>query len=179
MADAYVSFDPQAEISGDTLGALVASFLLPQLARDLLVKHGLPAVPEPEQWYTLQAWLDVLSEVEIFYGQQTVYAVGLQVATCSRWPIHLTSLDQALEALDEACKANVRGTSIGYYRTVAHEARMLLVECLTPTPADFECGLITGLAHRFQPADSLRLRVSSEPLGLDAPPLLKRFRIRW
>ncbi len=179
MADAYVSLDPVATINGNTLRALLAAFHIPQLAREILARYGLPADPQPEHWYPLQAWLDVLSELELFYGERTVYAVGLQIATISVWPTHITTLEQALQALDEACRLNVKGAPIGYYRTESLQPRKMLVHCLTPTPIDFECGIITGIARKFKPADSLRIEVTKESTPLNAPRLLKRFHVKW
>ncbi len=179
MADAYVSFDPAATVNGDTLRALLATFHIPQLAREMLEKYGLPANPQPGHWYSLQAWLDVLSELELFYGDRTVYAVGLQVATSSLWPAHITTLEQALHALDETCRLNIKGTTIGYYRIESQQPRKIWVHCLTPTPVDFERGIITGLARKFKPLDSLRVEITRENMPLDAPHLLKRFQVKW
>lgn len=179
MADAYVSFDPVATINGNTLRALLATFHIPHLAREMLEKYGLPADPQLGHWYPLQGWLDVLSELELFYGERTVYAVGLQVAKSSVWPAHITTLEQALQSLSEACHLNVKGTTIGYYRTESVQPRKIVVQCLTPTPLDFECGIITGLARKFKPADSLRIEVARESTPLDAPHLLKRFQVKW
>lgn len=179
MADAYISFDPMATINGNTLRALLATFHITQLARETLEKYGLPADPQAGHWYPLQAWLDVLSELELFYGERTVYAVGLQIATSSIWPMHVTTLEEALQAMDEACQLNVKGTTIGYYRTESLQPRKMLVHCLTPTPTDYECGIITGIARRFKPVDSLRIEVTKENTSLDAPRLLKRFQVKW
>ena len=179
MADAYISLDSVAAINGNTLRALIASFHLPHLAREMLVRYGLPADPEPGHWYPLQAWLDVLSELELFYGEHTVYPVGLQIISTSVWPTHIATLEQALRALDESCRLNVQGKTIGYYRVEGEYPRQMVVECLTPTPVSFECGIITGLAREFKPADSLRVQVRQQNIPLDASPLLKRFVVKW
>ncbi|WP_345226776.1 hypothetical protein [Hymenobacter koreensis] len=175
----YISFDPAAEVNGDTLQALLEAFQVRYHAQHLLRQHGLPAAPKVGNWYPLQAWLDLLADVEHTYGEQTVYAVGLHIVTCSRWPAGLTSLNDALSALDEACRSNVEGENIGYYRVQQLAPGDVRVLCLTPTPVAFEHGLLTGMARKFRPEQSLRIRVEKEATPANSPPLLKWFRIKW
>lgn len=173
------SFDHDATINGESIGAVLAAFQIPQQARNLLVRHGLPAEPVAGQWYSMQAWLDVLAEVEQRYGSQTVYHAGLQVVDNSIWPSNLRDLRTALEALNAAYHTNVRGKNIGYYRVEAVGPRALQVSCLTPNPADFDRGIVTGLARRFKPADAVRLRVEKHETNPKDPADLKQFLVTW
>lgn len=179
MPHRYRSFDPNATINGESIRSVLAAFQLPQLGRELLERHGLPAAPLAGHWYPMQAWLDVLTELEERYGSQTVYQAGLQVVDNSVWPPDLTDLRTALDALHTAYTANVHGQNIGYYRVEAAGPQQLRVLCFTPNPPDFECGIITGLARRFKPADTVRLRVDKEETAPDAPVHLKQFRVSW
>lgn len=175
----YISFDPVAEVNGDTLQAVLHAFQVRHHAQLLLRQHGLPAAPQAGSWYPLQAWLDLLADVESSYGEQTVYAVGLHIVTCSRWPAGLATLNDALGTLDEACRHNVEGGDIGYYRVQELAPGDVRVLCLTPTPVAFEHGLLTGMARKFRPQHSLRIRVEKESPPPNSPPLLKWFRIKW
>lgn len=179
MAHPYLSFDPAAEVNGETLQAIPATFNVAATAQRLLRLHGLPAHPQAGHWYPLQSWLNLLAEVETSYGAETVYAVGLNIITQCQWPGGLTTLEQAVEALDQACRLNIQGEPIGYYRYEPCGRRCLRVECFTPTPPDFERGILTGMARQFKPAESLRIAVTAGPAAADDPIHLKRFLIRW
>lgn len=179
MKGCYQSFDPAAQVNGDTLLTLESALLTPSKAHQLLHKHGLPTKPEAGHWYALQGWLNLLGAVEQEYGAATVYAIGLQVVAHCSWPLGLANLTQALLALDEACRTNVQGEPIGYYRTEECGLQNLRVECLTPTPPDFERGLLTGLARLYKPVGAVRVFVNQETSPADAPAQFKRFRVRW
>ncbi|GAA4054914.1 hypothetical protein GCM10022409_47560 [Hymenobacter glaciei] len=179
MRHPYQSFDPVAEVNGETLHAFRAAFNVDALALDLLKRHGLPVAPQAGRWYPLQGWLDLLATVEATYGPETVYAVGLQVFANCRWPEGLSDLESAVRALDEACRLNVQGEPIGYYRAEACGPQGLRVECRTPTPKDFERGIVTGLVRQFKPDGSLRVGVTWEPTPEVGDPLFKRFLVRW
>lgn len=179
MTDMCSWLDPTAEILGASLRVMVAAFQLPQQAQKLLVKHGLPADPQPTEWYPLRAWLRVLRDLEKHYGPQTVYAAGLQVVNHSLWPPTSPTLLAVLHGLDQAHRTNVRGTRVGYYRVEERGPRELRLECLTPVSAEFDRGIITGVARKFRPAGAVRVHVVLEPFQAQGPPDLKRFRVWW
>lgn len=179
MAHPYVSFDPHATITGETLQAVFAAFQSPQQAHQLFRQHSLPTLPQPWQTYPLQFWLNLLADVEQSYGPQTVYSIGLHIVHCSKWPAGITTLDEALHAMDRACRANVQGSDIGHYSYEPAGPQQARLACLTPTPPDFEYGLLTGVARKFKPPGSLVTRVEKEPLPDGSPLLLKRFRVQW
>lgn len=179
MNDRYVSPDPTAEINGTSLRVALAAFQMTQQARNMLSRHGLPEEPEASRWYPLQAWLDVLADIEAHFGAQTVYAAGLQVIKYSVWPAHLQTLPQALRSLQQVHQSNVRGKEIGYYRAEEQGAQAMRVECFTPVPLNFDHGIITGVARKFRPAGSLRVQVVAEPPQATDPAGLKRFSVSW
>lgn len=179
MAASPVYVDPAAEINGDSIRVVLASFPNREQAHQLLQSHGLPAEPQPDAWYPLRAWLDVLADLETTCGEQAVYDAGRQVIDYSVWPPNLLTLHEALRALDAAYRANVRGGDLGHYRIEGKGLREIRVECLTPNPPAFEHGIISGLVTRFRPLGALRVRVEPEPLPADAPVALKRFEVSW
>jgi hypothetical protein len=179
MSHPYIAFDPLGLVNGETLQAVNIAFHVPGHAHRLLREHGLPSLPEAGEWYPLQGWLNLLGELEEGYGGQTVYAVGLQIASCSNWPSNIIHLVDALASLDQACCSNIESTPMGYYRSVRLSAKSVRVVCHTPTPPDFEYGIITGLARKFKPPGSLRIRVEKEALPANSERLLKQFLITW
>ncbi|NVO32279.1 hypothetical protein [Hymenobacter lapidiphilus] len=155
----YVSFDPAAEINGDSVRAVLAGLFLPHQGRDLLIRHGLPAPPVPGQWYPMQAWLNILAEAEDRFGAGTLYQTGLLMVDNGVFPTGMPTLLEALAALDGVYNANVRGRHMGYYRAHASGPREVRMERCTPHPQEFELGVITGLARRYKPAEAVRLAV--------------------
>ena len=179
MTPRYVSFDSQAEINGETIGAMLAAFHIPQHGGNLLQKHGLPAQPQAGVWYPMQAWLNVLGELEAEYGEETVYAAGFQIGQYSQWPPTVQTLAAALQALEAVRQANMRGRHIGYYRVEEPSPRGVRVVCSNPSPAAFDHGLLTSLARKFKPAGAIRVRVTREESPEGSPDTLKWFRVSW
>ena len=175
----YLSFDPQAEINGETIRVMLAAFQLPRHGGNLMRKHGLPAEPVAGTWYPMQSWLNVLGELETTYGEQTVYAAGLQVVHHSPWPPAVRTLAEALHLLETVRQANMRGLSIGYYAVQPEGPRTVRVECFNPSPAAFDHGLLTGLARKFKPAEAVRVRVARESTPTGSPTTLKWFNVSW
>lgn len=179
MNHPYRAFDPSAEINGDTIRAVLDAFQLKQQAKNVLVEHGLPAEPEPGQWYSWQAWLDVLAYLEEVYGGKTVYAAGLHVINNSVWPPNMHTFHEALRALNTAYHDNIRGANIGYYTIEGIGPTEVRVVCYTPNPMEFDCGIITGLVRKFKPLGAVRVQVNEEEVPQNALPNLKWFRLTW
>ncbi|UYZ58226.1 hypothetical protein [Hymenobacter latericus] len=171
--------DAGAQVNGATLGVVLKAFRIPQQAQNLLKKHGLPANPDRNAWYSLQAWLDLLGDLGEEYGSTTQYAAGLEVVEQCVWPAGLGSLPQAIEALDAALRCNIQGGNIGYYRSTVAGRHEIIVECFTPAPPDYECGIIMGLARKFKPATAIRVFVTREQPRQSDPEALKRFKVSW
>lgn len=179
MAPTYPSFDPMAEINGETIRVMLAAFQLPRHGEHIMRKHGLPAEPTLGNWYSMQAWLNVLGELEATYGEQTVYAAGLQVVHHSLWPPTVRTLAEALQMLEAVRQVNMRGLSIGYYAVEQQGPQAVRVICFNPSPASFDHGLLTGLARKFKPAGAVRVRVIKEESPASSPATLKWFRVSW
>ncbi|GAB2953262.1 hypothetical protein GCM10027048_18100 [Hymenobacter coalescens] len=170
---------PAGLVNGETLRVVAATLRLPQQAGELLVRHGLPAAPQPGEWYPVAKWLQVLADIEAHYGRPTLYAAGLQVVEHSVWPEGLITLEQALASLNTSLRANIQGDDIGSYRCETIGPRALRVECITPAPADYEYGLITGLARRLKPTGAVRVRVQLVEEPAPATPGRKCFLVSW
>lgn len=179
MARSYLAFDPNGVINGETLQAIGRAFHRPAHAYRLLQDQGLPTLPKSGVWYPLQSWLNLLGELEEVYGPQTVYAVGLQIATASVWPVGMATLEAVLLALDDTCRANIQSSPMGYYKSHPLGEHAMRVMCYTPTPVSFEHGLVTGVARQYKPAGSLRVRVEMEAVPPGSLPELKWFRVTW
>ncbi|AYA37843.1 hypothetical protein D3Y59_12790 [Hymenobacter oligotrophus] len=171
--------DADAQVNGATLSVVLKAFRIPQQAQNLLKKHGLPANPDANAWYSLRAWLNVLADLGKEYGSSTQYAAGLHIVEQCIWPAGLRTLPQAIESMNTALRCNIQGGNIGYYRSHPIGPNEIQVECFTPAPPDYESGIIMGLARKFKPAGALRVQVTPEKLPANSSAGLKRFRVSW
>ncbi len=143
----YQPFDPNAEVLGRNLKALIAG--TGNNILDALKRHGITNIQD-DQWYPQSAVLAALQE---FGGTANLVSVGTQVIKHTVFPPEVDSVEKALMTIDVAYKMNHRNGDIGYYRASVQSQRHIVMECKNPYPCDFDYGLIYGVAKRFLPAD--------------------------
>lgn len=75
----YQSFDPEAEISGQTALSLITNIMHSDIA-GILKRHQLEQI-DPEAWYPIQSVLDVLSDIsEGTNGSANLVSLGMASA---------------------------------------------------------------------------------------------------
>lgn len=179
MNHPYQAPDPAAEIRGEILHVLLKTVQPRPQTQNLFVAHGLPEEPTLGEWYSWQAWLNVLADVEWLYGGQALHAAGLLVIDERVWPPNLHTLHDGLQALNRAYQLNVRSQNLGQYLIEGKGVREVRVICDTPNPTGFDCGIITGLGRKFKPLTAMRVRVALEEPPADTPPHIKWFNVSW
>ena len=151
----FEAFEPDVEVVGDAVLAFVnAMGAFRGIALGILRDNGI-ADPEPHLWYPQQHWLDAFGTIAREVGPNTLYQIGRQLPIQARYPPGAESIDDVFEQLDSAYKQSHRGGEVGFYRFEPLGLRSARVICFNPYPCDFDRGLITSLAERFQPKDSL------------------------
>ena len=143
---------PTVEVNGETVLSIVAGMgTHTDRASRILAGHGL-ADPRPGSWYNQQSWLNAFKEIAETLGPNTLYKIGMAVPEKAKFPPQITTVPQALAAIDMAYRMNHRGGEIGSYQyqeTGPSSARMV---CRNPYPSDFDRGIIQAMANRFKPA---------------------------
>jgi hypothetical protein len=170
----YEQCEPGIEVNGESLGATVDAFKqYPAVVSKYLVKYGLVRTvngkPEPvdrSSWYPLDKWLAAYQEIAKEIGLNSLYTIGKKIPENAAFPPHLTDIRSALNSMDVAYHLNHRKDGvpmfdpatgvmldgIGHIRTQAAEnERRVTVICEQPYPCEFDRGLITALANRFEP----------------------------
>ena len=168
----FKAFEPGIENSGESVRAIVAGFnKFPSIALKYLVKYGFL---EPNQkiddlditlWYPEEAFLQAFEAITNEVGANSLYGVGRQIPETAIFP-PMEGVIMALDSIDIAYHMNHRkngkvmfdpqtGTmleGIGHFhnKPVANENRSVMV-CETPYPCDFERGLISAIARKFEP----------------------------
>jgi len=170
----FKPFEPGIEVSGESLGAIVAGFKkFPAVAQKYLVKFGFlksnQNINELDRtaWYPQEAWLLAFEAIANEVGVNSLYGVGRLIPENSTFPPEMTDVISALGAMDVAYHLNHRKNGIVMFdpltghmlegighmlaTPVANESRVVMV-CEDPYACDFDRGIIAGLANRFDPS---------------------------
>ena len=170
----YEQCEPGIEVNGESLGATVDAFKqYPAVVSKYLVKYELVKTvngkPEPidrSAWYPFDRWLAAYQQIAKEIGLNSLYTIGKKIPENAAFPPHLTDIRSALGSMDIAYHLNHRknGTpmfdpatgvmleGIGHIRTQFFDnERRATVLCEEPYPCEFDRGLITALANRFEP----------------------------
>lgn len=165
----YRAFAPGIEILGAGMMATIAGFgpmrsiVERVLCRDGLLEAG--ASIDLEAWYSQQAWLDALREVDQRFGTEILFNIGAEIPNNAVFPSWATDVHTALRSIDVAYHLNHRrdgrrmydtatGTmldGIGHYVIERVGERRVLATCITPYPCEFDLGIVTMMARRFEP----------------------------
>jgi hypothetical protein len=157
----FISFDQQAEVSGNLICSLMKSSSEQEKnIENILSKYNL-AQPEAQAWYPLQDYLNVLAEISRNFGPHWLFKIGKQFTQGSF--ASEDDLELALRELDELYHSNHRGES-GYYKLLTYnkEKREAVIECKNPYPCYLDRGVLSSIAQRFKPVDARFIYVELE-----------------
>lgn len=170
----YEQCEPGIEVNGESLGATIDAFKqYPTVVAKYMAKYGLVKVvngkTEPidrSAWYPLDKWLAAYQAIARDVGLNSLYTIGKKIPENAAFPPHLTDIKSALTSLDIAYHLNHRKNGvlmfdpktgvmlegIGHVRVeFKDEDKRAIVVCEQPYPCEFDRGLITALANRFEP----------------------------
>ncbi|HYQ01017.1 MAG TPA: hypothetical protein VER96_20245 [Polyangiaceae bacterium] len=167
-------FEPGIQVSGASLGAIVEGFRkYPTVAAKYLTRHGLvksvagkPADIDRDGWYPLEDWLAAYEGIANEIGLNSLFGIGKSIPENATFPPHVKDIHSGISSIDVAYHMNHRknGTvmfnpetgqmldGIGHYgyEAASDDDRIVCV-CHNPYPCDFDRGIITAMATRFQP----------------------------
>lgn len=160
----FRAFSPKVEVLGQAVLAIVGGMeIIRTKAFRILAQNGIPSL-EADQWYPQQNVLDAFKTVFEKIGPSTVQAIGRKIPETAAFPPSINSIETALQSIDMAYRMNHRGAAkLGFYRFEGAGPRQAKMICENPYPCDMDLGLIGGMADRFRPKDSLRVKVDHGP----------------
>lgn len=167
----FKAFEPGIEVSGESVGAIVDGFKkFPTIAQKYLGKFGflkanqsLSAI-DRTRWYPQESWLSAFQAIAEEVGVNSLYGVGRLIPEHSTFPPHLHDVTSALCSLDVAYHMNHRKNGVVMFdpqtgmmlegighmiATPVQGEHRVVVVCEDPYTCDFERGIISGLANRF------------------------------
>lgn len=171
----FKPLEPGIEVGGASLRAIVDGFSkYPSVAMKYLTKFGLVkqgAEIDPEGWYSQDAWLSAYEAIAKEVGINSLYSIGKAIVEVTQIPKHVNTIHAGLQSLDVIYHLNHRkngkvmfnpetgemtkGIGNYHYKPMTGE-NCIVFMCDNPYPCDFDRGLVTGLAGRFEPQSSTR-----------------------
>jgi len=132
----------------------------------LVKKHDLTKI-DPEKWYPQQKFVDFLYDVVQQYGGLDATAIGLEMAARYVLPYGVTSVVEALAALDETYHVSHENESeeSGWRFEQLDDGTYLLI-AYDPYPPDFSYGVVYGLIQRFAAGDTFAVEMQQNDIGL-------------
>jgi hypothetical protein len=171
----FKAIEPGIEAAGASIGAFVEAFkVFPSVIFKKLTKHGIgKAVPgkadvevDHTAWYPQEAWLKAWEEIAADIGPRACYQIGRHLPKHAVFPPSVRDVHSAVASVDVAYHLNHRKNGkvmfdmntgaklkgIGSYgfQPMTGERRIVSV-CDNPYPCDFDRGILTEIATRFQP----------------------------
>ncbi|MBI5958152.1 MAG: hypothetical protein HY866_05430 [Chloroflexi bacterium] len=152
MPIAYTSFEPNVEVIGQNLLSFIQNVNAEHI-EPVLRKYGL-AVIEPEKWYPLQQWLDVLSDLAIQSGGMfDLVAIGAAISQTALMPPEVEKMpfEQFLFLVNDVYQMQHRNGKAGEVKVEKIADQHMKIVVRVPYPDDLEYGTTYGFAHRFLP----------------------------
>jgi len=117
--------------------------------RDMLNEEGIERPdPQPEEWYPLSKFLDVLMAVEQNTGESALNKVGESTPRFLDWPGEVESPQAGLDHLEEIYKEEHRSAD-GSYTCEPQGQGQAVITSTTPYPVAWEVGFIKGTVQHF------------------------------
>ena len=170
----FVSFAPNVEVNGETVLSIVKAMAgFEAIALQLFKKNGIIDV-EPRKWYSQQSWLNVFKDIKEKLGDKTLLVIGKAIPENANFPAEINTLEKALNSINIAYHMNHRGGEIGYYKLITYnlKERKAIMECKNPYPSHFDRGIITAMARKFKPDNTITINVE---LDANKPTRLKGY----
>lgn len=174
----FRAFEPGIEVNGQTVWSIVEGFQRTQTPSRILVEQGLGTLgPDGvvqiimADWYSQEAWLQAFEKISATLGPQALFTIGQRIPGNAIFPPWVDSIDSGIRAIDIAYHLNHRKAGrvmidletmvmlegIGHYgyQRPHPQKNLIVVECANPYPCDFDRGILTAMARRFEPTATL------------------------
>jgi hypothetical protein len=151
----FTAMTPGAEVNGQTVLAVVAGMGVFKTQAATILKDNGIADPQPDRWYSQQAWLNAFKVISDKLGPNTLFQIGKKIPENAAFPPEINTIEAALASIDVAYHMNNRGGKIGNYAYKSTGPRGGKMVCDNPFPCDFDRGIVTAMATRFAPAGSV------------------------
>ena len=168
----FKPFEPGIDVYGSSLDAIVDAFkLFPSIALKRLVSHGIgnvnargEVVIDKEGWYPQSSWLAAFEGFAATVGTRALFQIGQNVPKHAIFPPAVNDIFRGIASIDVAYHMNHRKNGkpmfdpstgqktkgIGRYAMMEEGNRKIVSVCENPYPCDFDRGILTAIAVRFE-----------------------------
>ena len=160
----FVPFAPDVEVNGQTVWSVVAAFAFDRrIPSRFLVEQGIGTLGEDglvqleaDGWYSQAAWLRAFQKISEHIGANVLFAIGKRIPENAQFPEWAKDIETGVQSIDVAYHLNHRRhgkpmtEGIGHYGFERGGSRRLLSRCENPYPCDFDLGILTAIARRFE-----------------------------
>jgi len=148
----YKSFEPEAEAIGQSMLGFIECLRREEI-RPYLEAHGLTDI-QPNGWYPVQQWLDVLSDLSEDRPGQAMFdfvAIGMQISQTSSYPPEFEKMSffEVLQAAAVAHNSMQHRNYSGRMKVERIGPRHIRVAIRVPYPDDLMYGATYGVTRRF------------------------------
>jgi hypothetical protein len=169
----FKAFEEGIEVNGQTVYAIIDGFKhFRSLAAKFLLNNGIGesdqeqgVIIDPEAWYSQEAWLDAFEAIAKAVGDSVLFQIGVSIPRNAQFPPWVVDIESAVKSVDIAYHMNHRKQGqimfnpenmsmtegIGHYGFEKIEGKNIIVsKCENPYPCDFDCGIMTTMASKFE-----------------------------
>jgi hypothetical protein len=160
----FKSFEDGIEVNGQTVISLVNGMgKFQDMGNEILAKNNIFNV-KPDGSYKQQDWLNAFKTIASEIGESTLFAIGKVIPENAQFPPGVDNIEKGLGIIDVAYHMNhikngivmfdpSNGNmldGIGHYKVISFENNKAVMECNTPYPSEFDRGIITCIARKFE-----------------------------
>ncbi len=151
-----------AEVSGKLIQNIRQVVEEPQVL-SILAKYELIDA-NPENWYSLQDYFNVLDEILRILGPNVLFSIGKHISKNENDIITAQSLENVLQNINDMHQKYHRGTEIGYFKLVgfSQSEKKARIECNNGYSNYLNRGIITALSTQHKPNDARYIHVEVE-----------------
>ena len=168
----FKAFESGIEVNGQTVYSVVDGLgSFKSLAHDILLTVGIGTGTktdykiEIDGWYPQEQWLKAFDKIAQGIGNFTLKQIGLKIPENAKFPPWVKDIDSAIKSIDIAYHMNHRKKGavmfdpntgkmlegIGHYGYERIKGKNMIVsECRNPYPDDFDFGIISTMAKKFE-----------------------------
>jgi hypothetical protein len=169
----FKPFEPGIDVYGSSIDAIVDAFkLFPSVVLKRLVNHGIGVASgkgevhiDRDAWYPQANWLAAFENIANTVGTRALFQIGQHVPKHAVFPPTVTDIHRGVASVDVAYHMNHRKNGrpmfdpstgqrmpgIGNYGYAAEKGeRKITSVCENPYPCDFDKGILTAIAGRFE-----------------------------
>ena len=175
----FKAFEEGIEVNGQTINTILEGMISIKFVVDKYFEQaGLPKTGEiePDKWYSQQKWLDIFQTISERIGPTSMYKIGKKIPENAKFPSEIDNIEKALASIDVAYHMNHKNAKgqvlfdnskiyegIGHYgyEKIPNE-KIVIMKCENPYDCDFDRGIITAMANRFNPTAKINHDDSKE-----------------